>query len=177
MFLCCRIIRVMPFPQDEDTKCKTRIYQKKRKLNTDSDDERIKLKTDSGELLESISIDSEQSKSKTTDSGGDALEPNTINSKKKKSKADSTLKTSSIDYERTTFKADSGGDVLEGVSREYWKDLAEERRVALEEALLENQKLTERVEALEAENRDLEEMLSDAKSLAEMINVRTKEFN
>lgn len=59
----------------------------------------------------------------------------------------------------------------ETVSLEFWKQLAEERRVALEEALKENEELTEKLEKLEKENRDLEEMVEQAKQLAEMINV------
>jgi len=55
---------------------------------------------------------------------------------------------------------------------EYWKQLAEQRRVALEETLKENKRLADKVETLEADNRNLEEMLEDAKTLAEMVNVR-----
>ncbi len=42
----------------------------------------------------------------------------------------------------------------------------------MEETLKENQRLVARVEFLESENKTLEEMLEDAKALAEMINVR-----
>jgi len=55
-------------------------------------------------------------------------------------------------------------------SLEYWKLLAEERRVALEEALQENQTLIEKADALQAENNHLNDLLEDAKALAEMIN-------
>jgi len=55
---------------------------------------------------------------------------------------------------------------------EYWKELADQRRIALEEALKENERLVLRVEVLESDNKSLEEMLEDAKTLAEMINVR-----
>jgi len=53
---------------------------------------------------------------------------------------------------------------------EYWKQLAETRRLALEEALAENEILTNRVEELETENKSMEEMVAHAKTLAEMIN-------
>jgi hypothetical protein len=53
---------------------------------------------------------------------------------------------------------------------EYWKQLAETRRLALEEALVENEILTNRVEELEKENKSMEEMVAHAKTLAEMIN-------
>lgn len=54
---------------------------------------------------------------------------------------------------------------------EYWKQLAEERRLALEETLKENERLAAKIEALEMENRNLEEMVEQATVLAEMINV------
>jgi len=55
-------------------------------------------------------------------------------------------------------------------TQEYWKLLAEERRVALEEALQENQTLTKKVETLQEENDRLNDLIEDAKTLAEMIN-------
>jgi Asp-tRNA(Asn)/Glu-tRNA(Gln) amidotransferase B subunit len=58
---------------------------------------------------------------------------------------------------------------------EYWKELAEQRGVALEEALKENEILTEKVERLEKENHELEEMVTEAKQLAEMINTLAEE--
>jgi len=57
---------------------------------------------------------------------------------------------------------------------DYWKELAEQRRVALEDTLKENERLTEKVAFLEADNRNLTEMLEDAKTLAEMINAMSE---
>lgn len=54
---------------------------------------------------------------------------------------------------------------------EYWKELAESRRAALEEALNENYELHQRVEELEKEKTILEEMVEQAKSLASMLEV------
>jgi len=53
---------------------------------------------------------------------------------------------------------------------EYWKRIAEERREALEETLIENQDLHERIESLEQEKEALEEMVQDAKRLATLVN-------
>jgi len=58
---------------------------------------------------------------------------------------------------------------------EYWKELAEERRTALEEALEENTLLSEKVARLEKENKELEETVEEAKQLAEMLNTISEE--
>jgi len=71
-----------------------------------------------------------------------------------------------------SVQTDASTDIVtsDEPTAEYWRILAEERREALEETLLENQTLTEKLEALEAENARLNELLEDAKTLAEMIN-------
>jgi len=53
---------------------------------------------------------------------------------------------------------------------EYWKQLAETRRQALEDTLSENEKLHKRIEELEEENKAMDEMVQQAKSMAELIN-------
>ncbi|BES92619.1 Geminin [Nesidiocoris tenuis] len=62
----------------------------------------------------------------------------------------------------------------ESPSAEYWKALAERRREALENALIENQRLTERVAILEEENSKVAELLNEStqiiESLTEMLN-------
>ncbi|XP_023230276.1 geminin-like [Centruroides sculpturatus] len=56
------------------------------------------------------------------------------------------------------------------ISAEYWKILAEERRVALEAALKENEDLRDQIEVLETENSQLREICEEAKRMAEIIN-------
>ncbi|CAG7820036.1 unnamed protein product [Allacma fusca] len=52
----------------------------------------------------------------------------------------------------------------------YWRVLAEKRLKMIEELVTENEKLQDKVEYLENENRLLENMLEDAKDLAEYIS-------
>lgn len=59
---------------------------------------------------------------------------------------------------------------------EYWKELAESRRQALEESLEENLHLHQRVEELEKEKVLLEEMVEQAKQLASILEVSETEF-
>jgi geminin len=56
----------------------------------------------------------------------------------------------------------------------YWKELAENRRKALQEALEENENLHTRISDLEKENEMLEEMVQEAKTIAEVISVRAR---
>jgi len=60
---------------------------------------------------------------------------------------------------------------------EYWKELAESRRQALEEALEENCTLHHRIEDLEKEKSLLEEMVEQAKTLAGMLEDLSDEEN
>ncbi|XP_059142375.1 geminin-like [Physella acuta] len=55
------------------------------------------------------------------------------------------------------------------VSETYWKDLAEERRRGLKEALVENERLTIEVEKLREENTRLSEMAQEAEALKELL--------
>jgi len=82
------------------------------------------------------------------------------------SKADKEIQTSDTSDDIVT------GDVAPVV---YWKELAEQRRAALEEALKENEQLTEKVASLEKDKQELEEMVEQAKVLAEMINSISEE--
>ncbi|KAH7957879.1 hypothetical protein HPB52_024044 [Rhipicephalus sanguineus] len=52
---------------------------------------------------------------------------------------------------------------------QYWKELAEQRRVALEEALRENEQLHETVELLTAENKHLQSIADQALPLADLL--------
>ena len=47
------------------------------------------------------------------------------------------------------------------VDDSYWKTIAEERRIALEETLSENERLYDSVDKLETENSALKQQLSD----------------
>ncbi|XP_068213227.1 geminin-like [Palaemon carinicauda] len=65
---------------------------------------------------------------------------------------------------------------------EYWEELAEKRREALEETLSENEKLAEEnkclkeeVAQLKEENKLLDEMVKEAKELAELVEGITSE--
>ncbi|XP_068213246.1 geminin-like [Palaemon carinicauda] len=65
---------------------------------------------------------------------------------------------------------------------EYWEELAEKRREALEETLIENEKLAEEnkclkeeVAQLKEENKLLDEMVKEAKELAELVEGITSE--
>lgn len=58
--------------------------------------------------------------------------------------------------------------VKDEVPVEYWKDLAEQRRIALENALKENEELHEQVELLQAENEHLQKLADQALPLAEL---------
>lgn len=60
----------------------------------------------------------------------------------------------------------------ERVPAQYWKELAEQRRIALEKALKENEQLHEKLELLTAENRHLQTIADQALPLAELL----KEF-
>lgn len=55
---------------------------------------------------------------------------------------------------------------------EYWRELAEERRIALEETLEENKQLHEKLELLTAENKHLQTIADQAFPLADLL----KEF-
>lgn len=55
----------------------------------------------------------------------------------------------------------------------YWKQLAEERRVALEKALQENQRLHENLEILEAENKHLQKIADQCAELADIVKTLT----
>ncbi|XP_055940454.1 geminin-like [Argiope bruennichi] len=51
----------------------------------------------------------------------------------------------------------------------YWKMLAEERRIALEQALCENEQLYDQIQVLETENSQLKSCLKEAEKLAEVL--------
>lgn len=63
--------------------------------------------------------------------------------------------------------------VNEDVPTEYWKQLAEQRRVALEAALKENEQLHEQVELLAAENKHLQTIADQTLPLAELLKELT----
>lgn len=63
--------------------------------------------------------------------------------------------------------------VNEEVPTEYWKQLAEQRRVALETALKENEQLHEQLELLSAENKHLQTIADQALPLAELLKELT----
>ncbi|KAH9523787.1 hypothetical protein Btru_040955 [Bulinus truncatus] len=59
--------------------------------------------------------------------------------------------------------------VKEEVSEHYWKDLAEERRRALQETLAENEKLTNEIDRLKEENIKLSEIAAEVENLRELL--------
>ncbi|XP_003744862.1 geminin [Galendromus occidentalis] len=58
-------------------------------------------------------------------------------------------------------------------TEDYWKQLAEERRLALEKALEENQRLHENMEVLEAENKHLQKIADQCAELADIVKTLT----
>ncbi|KAL3228227.1 hypothetical protein MRX96_004124 [Rhipicephalus microplus] len=68
-------------------------------------------------------------------------------------------------------KEDSSG------SGQYWKELAEQRRVALEEALKENEQLHLTVELLTAENKHLQSIADQALPLADLLKEFAREVD
>ncbi|XP_055886059.1 uncharacterized protein LOC106062363 [Biomphalaria glabrata] len=58
----------------------------------------------------------------------------------------------------------------EEISEHYWKDLAEERRRALKEALSENEKLSTEIDLLKEENNRLSQIAVQAQSLRDMLD-------
>jgi len=56
-------------------------------------------------------------------------------------------------------------------SENYWELLAEQRRVALEETLQENEKLYKKIARLEEENKICKEMLKEQESLVDVLKV------
>ncbi|KAH6932238.1 hypothetical protein HPB50_004040 [Hyalomma asiaticum] len=57
---------------------------------------------------------------------------------------------------------------------ECWRELAEERRVALEETLEENKQLHEKLELLTAENKHLQTIADQAFPLADLLKASIK---
>jgi len=51
----------------------------------------------------------------------------------------------------------------------YWEELAEQRRIALEKALHENELLHDQLTVLEAENSQLKQLLKEAENLAQVV--------
>ncbi|XP_059051317.1 geminin [Achroia grisella] len=62
-------------------------------------------------------------------------------------------------------------------SEKYWKILAEKRRVALEEALDENEKLHKIIAELKKENQQTKQMLEEANSFIEVIKEELSNTN
>jgi len=57
----------------------------------------------------------------------------------------------------------------------YWKELAEQRRVALDEALMENEQLHTEVDRLKEENEAMKVMVKEAEKLADIVQSLTEE--
>lgn len=57
----------------------------------------------------------------------------------------------------------------EEVGEHYWEILAEKRRVALEESLIENEELYERIGTLESELNEKDKVLQESKNLVEVL--------
>ncbi|XP_074643359.1 uncharacterized protein LOC141900382 [Tubulanus polymorphus] len=67
--------------------------------------------------------------------------------------------------------------VQETIPETYWKEIAEQRRAALAEALQENEKLHKSIEKLEIENSELKEMADQAEYYAGIIKTLLEEQN
>lgn len=60
---------------------------------------------------------------------------------------------------------------IDGPSENYWQLLAETRRKALENSLVENEKLHERLRQLEDENGKYKNLLDEAQGIIDTLNV------
>jgi geminin len=63
----------------------------------------------------------------------------------------------------------------ESVSEHYWEILAEKRRVALEESLVENEELYDRIGSLESELNESKKLLDETRSLVEVLTEMLQE--
>ncbi|CAL8111962.1 unnamed protein product [Orchesella dallaii] len=126
--------------------------------------ERIPMKTDRGSLTQIIGKSRSSSDVPNTphNSPKKLTVRKSLIGKNKKAEATSTSETAEIP---DVLKAQDEVDSLS-----YWKELAESRRQALESALQENYELHQRVEKLEEDNAELEELVKDAKKLATLID-------
>ncbi|GIY43792.1 hypothetical protein CDAR_561051 [Caerostris darwini] len=59
--------------------------------------------------------------------------------------------------------------ITENPPANYWKELAEQRRIALAEALRQNEILSDQVKVIEADNSQLRSILKDAEKLSETL--------
>ncbi|XP_073983960.1 geminin DNA replication inhibitor isoform X1 [Rhodnius prolixus] len=87
----------------------------------------------------------------------------------KKLKVSKGTESKSITVEDLTSEEEPG--------KEYYKVLAERRRVALEEALKENEQLHEKVRHLEEENEQCNILLNETRQLVETLTEMLKEGN
>lgn len=97
---------------------------------------------------------------------------------KRKIPSTSTASTSSqtspslVDSAKTITAADL---TSENVGEHFWEALAEKRRVALEESLIENQELYEKIANVEDELNQSKQMLEEARSLVEVLTEMLEE--
>lgn len=63
----------------------------------------------------------------------------------------------------------------DSVSETYWEILAEKRRAALEESLIENQELYERITTLEDELNQSKQLLAETRNLVEVLTEMLEE--
>lgn len=91
------------------------------------------------------------------------------NKSAKKQKISRAAESKSITVEDLTSEEEPG--------KEYYKILAERRRVALEEALKENEQLHEKVKLLEEENKQCNILLNETRELVETLTEMLKEGN
>ncbi|XP_069703720.1 geminin-like [Periplaneta americana] len=88
---------------------------------------------------------------------------------KKKKLACKSVQTEIKDHDEDVVQIDIKDLTSEEPSENYWKLLAEKRRIALDKCLEENRALHEEVEELKKEKERLEEMLEEAQNVVEVV--------
>lgn len=98
---------------------------------------------------------------------------------KRKIPTNSTASTSSQtspSLDPSTSKQVTAEDLTsESVGEKYWEILAEKRRAALEDSLIENQELHERIASLEDELNQSKSMLTETRNLVEVLTEMLEE--
>ena len=158
------IAKKTPIHSQSSQLSKVKFTQKRRSLATlqPSSDGKGKL---AGNGRESLSIKEAFKRKKDTKhtSNSSSIDVKTTNERVsenilneieigEKSKSDESLVNEALELMKKTEKIDDS----------YWKNIAEERRTALEETLSENEKLYDEIDKLSEENEKLKTLLSEA---------------
>lgn len=81
----------------------------------------------------------------------------------------------SLDPSTSTKQVTVEDLTTDNIGEKYWEILAEKRRAALEESLIENQELHERIASLEDELNQSKSMLTETRNLVEVLTEMLEE--